>query len=170
MSNFDQKKQNVNTQINVAGNLNYDQRDAVIRIFAKGPGRYFVLKFFWEWNPPKGGETEPWEYHILNVSTLLYKPIWIFSFKHDLVQEYDFKVIVEDTEKRSSIEEKLNLGESIKINLKPGQYTVTVETIIDSYRAKRGYELEISNSLKVPLTAGERVDIKLEFTRMKLIF
>jgi hypothetical protein len=167
MSPFDQKKQNVDTQINVAGNLNYDQRDAIIRIIAKGPGRYFVLKYYWDWNPQKVGETEAWERHLENVLWLVWKPILYFSNRYYLVQEHDFKVIVADTEHQNWIEEEFNLGEIIKINLKPGQYTVTVETIIDSQRAYQ-WAREISSPLKLSLTVGEKVDINLDYIRMKL--
>lgn len=166
MSTFDQKKQSVSTQINIAGNLGVDERDAVIWVSSNESGRYF---------------SNLWDHHVKLQTSDLGPVLWLFKLPlkklieiradyDKLNSENDFKIAIQDDNQNLIVQETFNLGDTLKINLRKGKYKIQVTAILDAYRQKFVEGSFSSNTLAVPVNSAETVKIELSTSPIKLKF
>ncbi|MBE0681103.1 MAG: hypothetical protein IH589_04255 [Anaerolineales bacterium] len=105
MSTFDQKKQNIGSQINVAGNLNIgeNEKPAIVWVTANGNERYFSR---WAKEFTKGRVS------LVDIGKLEEEP--------------DFVVFLYHGNNQDKYTAKINPGDTVKFNVNPGEYKITV--------------------------------------------
>lgn len=161
MGNFDQKEQNVNNQINVAGDVSLGRKSGTIWITAGGKERYFSSQ----------------------VKPNMYSSVWMqlleagryLMVTSRLDEGYDFDIIIDG----SYVIDGINPGETKKFNLKPGKYTIEVKPNLTEARKAAGAGLaeliresllRNESKLTFPIEAGETIeliyeDFKLSFKK-----
>lgn len=167
MSRYDQRNQHVNEQYNVAGDLNLNKSSGILWIKALGTERYFVRKAKEQIKGTKGGSDG-----LTDILAGLMDLAAMFKEDNAMTGEPDFNIIINDEEI-----EQMNVGDTIKLNVDPGNCKVHIELNITSNRYKADMGLaqktdnwaykDGKNVLTFPINPGEVVELEYQDLSLK---